>query len=276
MEKRSPEQIGQYYDKMAPFFETIWGDSVHFGYWPDPSDQSFTMIQAQKAFTSLTAEYMRLQPGQRGLDVGCGTGRPSIQIAETTGAYMTGITVSAEQVRLARENAQKSSCPERLTFELINAMDMPFEDNSFDAAMAIECIFHMPSRLRVFQEMARVIRPGGRIVIPDSALLRPMTDDEIDALYPTFEINEIATWQDHIIELQEAGLKIITCHDVSINTLRPSNTASLNSLQDPDVRKKLGEVYGEDQVVEFYEGWKRVKEASETLAYIIFVAEKPA
>lgn len=276
MEKPTPADVGQYYDKMNPFFETLWGDSAHFGYWTNPLDQNFTMAQAQRAFTDLVGGYLQLGPGQRGLDVGCGSGRPSIQIAEKTGAHMTGITISQEQARLAQERAQASACPDRLSFELIDAMNMPFEDNSFDAVLAFECMFHMPSRPRVFQEIARVVRPGGRVVVPDFVTLRPMTEREIEITYPTFAVNEVGAWDAYISEIKGAGLQMITCHDVTINTIRPTNTASLNNFQNPEARERLIATYGEEQTNNFFEWWKVVKEVNETLAYMIFVAEKPA
>ena len=55
----------------------------------------------------------------------------------------------------------------QLDFQLVNAMDMPFADETFDAVWALESLFHMPDRLQVLGEIARVLRPGGRLVLTD-------------------------------------------------------------------------------------------------------------
>ncbi|NJL34251.1 MAG: methyltransferase domain-containing protein [Chloroflexaceae bacterium] len=274
MHKPTIQEVGAYYDMLNPFYETLWGDSIHFGYWSDPTNPAISMDEAQRAFTDLLIQQLNVQPGMRVLDVGCGTGRPAIQVVEKTGALVTGITVSAEQVRIATERAQASAHPQLLAFEQVNAMEMPFDDNSFDAAMAFESVFHM-DRMRVFSEMARVVRPGGRVVVADFVTVRPMTQEEIDITYPAFAVNDIGSWQDYLDGLKEVGLTDTYVIDVTLNTIRPTNVATLHAFKAPEQQARLHEIYGEDQTRAFFEGWQRIRNVNETLAYVVCVATCP-
>jgi cyclopropane fatty-acyl-phospholipid synthase-like methyltransferase len=290
--KPTPEDVGRYYDTMGPFYQTLWGDSIHFGYWPDPTDSSVTMAQAQQIFTDLLISHMNLKPGQRVLDVGCGTGRPGIQLARTTETHVTGITVSHTQQETASNNARESGLISReqalndrnrtssaatptADFELVNAMEMPYGDGAFDAAWAFESIFHMPSRLQVFKEMARVVRPGGRVVVADFVSIEPLTQEEIDVVYPAFAVGELGTLNAYINDLKEAGLTNIQCRDVTINTIRPSNRATMGALQTEEALATLRGVYGEETVASFLGGWDAIRKINETLSYIVFQADRP-
>ncbi|KAB8140373.1 methyltransferase domain-containing protein [Chloroflexia bacterium SDU3-3] len=272
--KPTPTEIGQYYDTMAAFYQTLWGDSVHFGFWADPTDTSVTMAEAQQAFTDLMIAQLDVQPGQRVLDVGCGTGRPGIQLSLKAGVAVTGITVSQSQRDTAEANARAAGAA-NASFELVNAMELPYADNSFDAAWAFESFFHMPSRLQVLREMARVVKPGGKIVIADFVTIRPMTQEEIDIAYPAFAVAEIGSYADYIGELKAAGLVGVYCRDVTINTIHPSNVATLGALQTKESQDILISVYGEPMVSGMLGGWSAIQTVNETLSYIVVSATKP-
>ncbi len=273
-EKPTIEAVGHYYDTMGPFFQAVWQNSIHFGYWPDPTDDQLSMAQAQAHFTDLLISHMRLQPDQHALDVGCGTGQPAIQLAGTTGASVTGITVSTSQVDLARASAQQNNLADRVRFEQINAMAMPYADESFDSAWAFESIFHVPSRIRVFQEMARVVKPGGRVVVADFVSTRPMTAEEIAIVYPAFAVSEVGSLEGYITDLKQAGFSNLKCLDVTVNTIKPSNRATLGALQSEQNLAQLREVYGAEQVTAFLQGWEAIRQVNETLSYIVLVADK--
>ncbi|BAZ49745.1 type 11 methyltransferase [Nostoc sp. NIES-4103] len=272
--KPTPSQIGQYYDSMAAFYQTLWNDSLHFGFWDDPTDTSVSIAEAQQNFTDLMISHLSVQPGQRVLDVGCGTGRPGIQLSLKAGVFVTGITVSQSQRTTALENA-KAAGASNATFELVNAMSLPYADNSFDAAWAFESFFHMPSRIQVLREMARVVKPGGNIVIADFVTTRPMTQEEIDIVYPAFAVADIGSYSDYIGEMKAVGLQYLTCRDVTINTIHPSNVATLAALQKKENQDILISVYGEEMVSGMLGGWSAIQTINETLSYIVLTATKP-
>jgi phosphatidylethanolamine/phosphatidyl-N-methylethanolamine N-methyltransferase len=130
------------YDKLAKVYDLIFGPTLHPG-----------RLQA--------IERMNIQPGERVLEVGVGTGiNLSLYPRE---AAVTGIDFSSSMLEKARERAaRKNAAPVRLL--QMDAADLKFADNSFDIVYAPYLISVVPDPVKVAQEMRRVCRPGGRII----------------------------------------------------------------------------------------------------------------
>jgi O-methyltransferase StaMB len=69
---------------------------------------------------------------------------PGVRIARLTDARVTGISVSREQIKIANSFAESTGLAQRVVFQCANAMEPPFPAQSFDAAIALESIVHMP------------------------------------------------------------------------------------------------------------------------------------
>jgi ubiquinone/menaquinone biosynthesis C-methylase UbiE len=103
------------------------------------------------------------QSGQRVLDVGCGTGLFLKSLAaDHAGLELTGLDLSEPMLVQARRGATPGrSAPPR--FVQGSVYEMPFEDGTFDVALnTISCHFYL-EQVRAFREIARVLRPGGRL-----------------------------------------------------------------------------------------------------------------
>jgi len=93
------------------------------------------------------------------LDVGCGVGGSSRYIARALGpsSEVTGITLSPNQVARATELANEQETP-NAKFQVMNALEMEFPDNSFDIVWACESGEHMPDKKKYIDEMMRVLK----------------------------------------------------------------------------------------------------------------------
>lgn len=111
------------------------------------------------------------------LDLGCGLGGPAIRLAQVTGGQITGITLSAVQVDVATRLAEASRLGDRVRFQKADAMAMPFEDQSFDTVFALESLCYIQDRGKLFKEIARVLRPEGRVVLTDLFRRTPLVSE---------------------------------------------------------------------------------------------------
>ncbi len=108
--------------------------------------------------------------GERIIDVGCGTGNLTLRIAGNAGGRITGVDPATSMVRAAR---QKTTIP-RTTFAIAAAEALPFADATFDAAVSSVSAHHWHDPIAGFHELARVVRPGGRLVIADGTDFGPI------------------------------------------------------------------------------------------------------
>jgi ubiquinone/menaquinone biosynthesis C-methylase UbiE len=114
----------------------------------------------------------RLQPGEQVLDVGCGTGTLALAVARrvTTTGRVVGIDPSAEQIARARAKAARRHIPTTpVDFQIGVIEQLPFPDRTFNVVFSTLMMHHLPAPLKRqgLVEIARVLKPGGRVVIAD-------------------------------------------------------------------------------------------------------------
>lgn len=102
-----------------------------------------------------------LAPGARVLDVGCGPGVPLTRALVDRGFVVTGVDLSAEQLRIAARRV-----PEAM-LRLGDICELHWEPDTFDAIVAWDSVFHVPRdrHLGLFAKFARWLRPGGRLLL---------------------------------------------------------------------------------------------------------------
>ncbi len=112
---------------------------------------------------SLMLDMVTLRPGDRVLDVACGTGLVSFRMAEAVGARgaVVGTDISGEMIEAARRHATKRGL-DNASFERSDAEKLPFADATFDAAVCGLGLMYVPDHIKELGEMRRLLRPGGR------------------------------------------------------------------------------------------------------------------
>jgi len=172
--------VGREYDAWTEemILEYYWGEHIHLGYYNDEvmrKGAGTLLGHKAKDFVEAKLDFVEEMAVWAGcgentprtvLDVGCGIGGASRHLAKGfgVGTDVTGITLSPKQVQRATDLAAQQGIP-NVNFRVMNALAMEFPDNSFDLVWACESGEHMPDKARYVQEMVRVLKPGGTLVI---------------------------------------------------------------------------------------------------------------
>lgn len=112
----------------------------------------------------------RVPASARIVDVGCGGGQLAVTMAESwRDARVTGLDLSAEQVARAARRGRSAGLDEsRLRFVQGSALDLPFDDESFDVVASIASLKHWPDQATGLSECVRVLAPGGTLVVVEA------------------------------------------------------------------------------------------------------------
>ena len=165
---QSSESVANSYDEWTEdgILEFYWGEHIHLGHYGSPTQRK-DFITAKIDFVHEMVNWGNLDRLPRGttiLDVGCGIGGSSRILAKDYGFNVTGVTISPEQVKRARELTPQGVDAK---FEVDDAMALSFPDASFDVVWSIEAGPHMPDKAVFAKELMRVLKPGGIMVLAD-------------------------------------------------------------------------------------------------------------
>lgn len=148
-------------------------------------------------------------PPGRLLDIGCGVGGGSLYWAQEHGAHVTGLTVAPEHVPVIEEFAQQGGVAGLVSPRHADIHEFT-EERAYDAAYANESSGYM-DRARLFQVVARALRPGGWFGIQEHFVCRPEWTEFIDAYYKT----RLGTLTEYIVAAEAAGFELEQDEDVT-------------------------------------------------------------
>jgi len=160
--------IAGFYDRSSQLWEEVWGEHMHHGYYIPENRTDHQQAQVDLIDEVLQWAEVGLKPATlptRVVDVGCGIGGSSRHISRKFGSTVKAITLSPYQTSRGNELNAEQGLSKKVNLQVADALEMPFEDNSFDLAWSLESGEHMPDKEKFVNELFRVVEPGGRIVV---------------------------------------------------------------------------------------------------------------
>jgi len=208
---RDSDAISHHYDVSNEFYEIVLGPSMTYScaVFEEPTD---TLERAQANKYELICLKLGLRPGMRLLDIGCGWGGMAIHAAEHHGVEVVGVTISQNQVDVARKRIAEAGLTDRVDVRLQDYRDI--NDRPFDAISSIGMFEHVGlDRLGTyFDQVSRLLVPDGRVV--NHAISRTGTGQRarlhragfLDRyVFPDGELHEVGSV---ISALQDRGLEV--------------------------------------------------------------------
>jgi len=136
--------IAGFYDRSSKLWEDVWGEHMHHGYYI-PEDRT-DHVQAQIDLIDEVLKWGNVTKATSMLDAGCGIGGSSRHIVRKFGCNAKGITLSPYQAARGNELAKEQGLSDMASFQVADALDQPFEENSFDLVWSLESGEHMPDK----------------------------------------------------------------------------------------------------------------------------------
>ncbi len=173
----------------------------------------------QRNATVRLAQLAGVTGSERVLDVGCGIGGPSRYLASRYGCRVAGLDLTADFVAVAQMLAQRTGLADKVAYRQGDALDLPFAEASFDLVWSQNAAMNIADRARLYGEMRRVLKPGGRLAIQDVA-----AGPGGEPFYPTpwagdKSISFLFAPQATRATLEGVGLRVVAWHDPTRESL---------------------------------------------------------
>jgi tocopherol O-methyltransferase len=155
------DAIRSHYDQMAGLYRIFWGDHLHHGLFLKGNESP---AEAQLRMLDYCADLIRIPPGARVLDAGCGHGGTSWYLSKHFNCRVTGVTLSSQQAALARA-AVSDGGGHDVDFVIADLEECEFPASSFDVVWVMESSEHFFDRQAFFNKAARTLAPGGTLLV---------------------------------------------------------------------------------------------------------------
>jgi SAM-dependent methyltransferase len=215
---------------------------------------------------------LQLDGSSRVLEIGCGSGGPALHLARSTGCKIVGVDLHADGVANATRMAGLDA---RASFVRADASEaLPFASASFGALLCVDTVNHLRDRARVFEEWARVLVPGGRLLFTDPITVTgPLSSEEIAIRASIGYFVFVPPGEDEQL-LRDAGLRPLAVEDATENMAAVAERWLL-------ARAKRAGALREIEGEQTFDGQQRFLEVTARLASerrlsrFAYLAEKP-
>jgi SAM-dependent methyltransferase len=187
----------------------------------------------QRPATIRLAELVGFTGTERVLDVGSGLGGPSRYLAWRHGCRVSGVDLTAEFCRVAEMLTRLTELVGKVDYRQGNALDLPFDEESFDVVWSQNAAMNIADRDRLYREMRRVLKPGGRLALQEVAA-GPGGPPHFPVQWAREPgISFLLTPEATRAKLEAAGFRVLTWQDTTEATLASAQARARHADSEP-------------------------------------------
>ena len=174
---------------------------------------------------------LALTPSSRFLDLGCGPCGPLAFVVANAGCHGTGVELSPSALRVGRARAAALGIESMFSVQEGDLNEpLPFVANSFDAVASLDVVLHLHDRASFFQDVARILRVGGRFLFTDAGVITGAVSNEDIRRRSVHGYTQfvVAGWNERL--LARAGFRLVEWEDRTMSVLKNAR-GRLNAMQ---------------------------------------------
>jgi len=276
----SASDPAQHYDRFTPAWEIVLGDDFHHGLF-DGADTDLAV--ATENMTRVMATAAGSLPGAGIVDLGCGTGAQACWLAgHCRATSVVGVTTSTVGVTMARQRTEAAGLADIVSFRCADALQSGLASATFDVAWLLESAQYLAPPGRLMRECARLLVPGGRLVLCDVMLKRPLEmrdlrrlHGELDVLRDAFGDAVMATPQEYHEAANMAGFEITREIDLTERVLPTFGCWRERGRQ---AHERVVALIGEEGLATLIAGWDVMEQLFRegVIGYSLIAARKPS
>ena len=216
MKKYTEKETELFYDEEDELYRSFWDEngSLHWGLFNKGNEDYLT---ASENLTNLMAVQSGINSKSKILDLGCGNGEVTIQLAKKYGCNIVGVDISGVRIENANKKLKGDSAVSSLVkFKKASATDLPFDKEEFTHLWSQATIYHVHDKDKALSEVYRVLKKGGIFVFDD--LTKPKQEISKDSrkyVYERLLFDTPFSFETYKKKLEEIGFKIVYSKNIS-------------------------------------------------------------
>ena len=205
------ETAEEYYDSSEAdaFYLNVWGgEDIHIGLYEGPNDD--IAVASRRTVATMAEQLTGLTAESRVIDLGSGYGGAARYLAANVGCHVDCLNLSQTQNELNRTKNQETDVTGLIDVIHGSFEDIPAPDASYDVVWSQDAILHSGDRLRVLDEIKRVLKPGGQVIFTDPMQADNCPDGVLQPILDRIHLETLGSFGFYRSEFGARGFEEVT------------------------------------------------------------------